>query len=266
MKRPDRTLKRSVRSSAQHLRLERWSGARQGFEKSKMNYYMPREDGPNSPKDITITDKPSKEQPEDLAPVRVFLLSDDETPTVALIEKRLRHVRQLYALLFFLRVPVIKDRDAIAVAALLLSTNENNDLEELVPLNLQIRAAGTGSFWVDLFLQVQSAVHHLPDMKTTADYLKNARDALTSVAAILALLGVKWPPSGKEPSDKQKIDAANHAFSDTMKRKDELKDVSEEDKQQIRSAVVHNIEGILGPRSKEFLQGLPPGSKTPRDT
>jgi hypothetical protein len=217
----------------------------------------------DSPDDIAITDAPSQSQPDNFADVRVMLLSDDETPTVALVEERLRHVRQLYALSLLLRVPVFGDIDIIPIAALILTDNPGGDVEELLPapLRLQIRAAGTGTFWVDLFLQTQSILHHLPDIKTTAEWLKNAREALTSVAAIASLLGVRLHLGGKEPADKQKTDAANDAYSDTIRRTNELKDVSAEDKKQIGSAVNYYAKTILGPRAK-LLQGLPPSSQT----
>jgi hypothetical protein len=215
--------------------------------------------------DITITDA----QQDNFADVRVMLLSDDETPTVALVEERLWHVRQLYALSLLLRIPVLGDVDIIPIAALMLQGDRDGDIdpggdvEELLPapLRLQIRAAGTGTFWVDLFLQTQSILHHLPDIKTTAEWLKNAREALTSVAAIASLLGVRLHLGGKEPADKQKTDAANDALSDTIRRRNELKDVSAQDKEQIGSAVNYYAKTILGPRAK-LLQGLPPSSQT----
>ena len=223
----------------------------------------------NSPDEIAITDAPSQAQPDNFPDVRVMLLSDDETPTVALVEERLRHVRQLYALSLILRIPVFGDVDIIPIAALMLTgdrdgdINPGGDVEDLLPaaLRLQIRAAGTGSFWVELFLQTQSILHHLPDMKTTAEWLKNAREALTSVAAIASLLGVRLHLGGKEPADKQKTDAANDALSDTIRRKNELKDVSADDKKQIGSAVNYYAKTILGPRAK-LLQGLPPHPPT----
>jgi hypothetical protein len=164
-------------------------------------------------------DAPPQEKPEDLTPVRVFLLGDDEEPTLALIEKRLWHVRQLYALLFLLRIPEIKGADAISVAALLLSTDPDSDLEELVPLRLRIQSAGTGTFWVDLFVQAQGVIQHLPsaaDMKSAAEWLKSARDALTTLAALLAYLKFRKLPTGKESSDVAK--RAKDAYADTEKR------------------------------------------------
>ena len=228
---------------------------------------MPQE-GPRNPNDITATDVPSESQPDDLAHVRVVLLSDDEPPTAALVEKRLRHVRQLYALSFILRVPVQGDVDVIPVAALLFKTNDDSDIEELVPFKLQIRSAGTGSFWVELFVQMLPHVPSAADLQQWTDWLKNAHAALVQAAAIVSLIfsWVKRHLDKKAVADIKQADEAKNPVSDIMKRIAESKDVSEDDKEQIRSAVVHNIEGILGPRSKEFLQDLPPSSQTRRDT
>jgi len=224
--------------------------------------YMPQKEHPSN-----ATVAPSRSQPDDPAEVRVVLLSDEEIPTAALVGRRLWHVRQLYALSFLLRVPVLRNIDVIPVAALLFRTDEDSDLEELVPFKLQIRSAGTGTFWVDIFLQM---VPHLPsgaDLKQWADWLKNAQSAIVAVASLCSVLityGKKLSLTGKKPADvKQKTNASNDAFNDIMKRIAELKDVSEDDKEQIRSAFAHNLEGILGSRWRELLQGLPPVSRTP---
>jgi hypothetical protein len=232
-----------------------------------MNSHMPQEEGPNNPNDTTLADESAKEQPADLKDVRVVLIGDDEIPTVALIEKRLWHVRQLYALSFILRVPVLKDIELLPMAALLLSTSPDSDLEELVPFKLQIRSAGTGTFWVDLFIQMLA---HLPSgavLKEWAVWLQNAQSAIVAAVSFCSVLITyikKVRPHEKEPVDiKQKTNAANDTFDDMMKRLAELKDVPEDDKEQIRNAIAHNLEGILGPKWRELLQDVPPSSKTP---
>ncbi len=223
---------------------------------------MPQKERPTK-----TTDAPSGSQKDDLAEVRVVLISDEEIATAALVEKRLWHVRQLYALSFCLRVPVLRDIDIIPVAALLFTANDDSDLEELVPFKLQIRSAGTGTFWVDLFIQMLA---HLPsgaDLKQWADWLKNAQSAIVAAASLCSVLityAKKLHPQGKESVDvKQETNPANDTFNDMMKRIADLKDVSEDDKEQIRRAFAHNLEGVLGPKWRELLQGVPPGSKTP---
>jgi hypothetical protein len=180
--------------------------------------------------------KPPQERPSDLGSVRVTLLADGETPTAALIEKRLRNVRQLFALSFMLRVPEVTGVELIPIAALLLSTNEDADLDGLVPIELQIRAAGIGSFWVDFLLQIPS---HLPggaDLHQWTEWLKNAHGALLQIAGICGVLGT-WlkTRAGKKASQ----DAS--PVTQIMTQIDKLAGVTEEQKEQIRRAIMRDL-------------------------
>lgn len=213
-----------------------------------MNSRMPQKERPSK-----TTDAPSRSQPEKLPDVRVVLIGDDEIPTAALVEERLRHLRQLYAVEFLLRVPVINDIDMLPMIALILSATKDVDLEDLVPVNIQIRSAGTGSpFWVDLFVQMLA---HLPtgaDLKQWADYLKNAQSALVAGAGLCTWL-VTHVRLGRQKT------APNDAVIDTWNRIKDSKKLSEEQKEEIRDGMVREMEGILGPESKGRLsEYLPP--------
>src|SRR5690242_20580520 len=150
-------------------------------------FIMPQKEGRDAK--TTSVPKSPKEPPSALGVIRVVLLADGETPTAALIEKRLRNVRQLYALAFILRVPEIIGVELIPVAALLLSTDEDADLDDLVPIIPQIRAAGIGSFWVDFFLQIPSQLPTAGDLHQWTEWLKNAHAALAEIALICSVLG-----------------------------------------------------------------------------
>lgn len=187
-------------------------------------------------------DQPPKKDPDHSAPVRVLLLGDDEIPTASLVETRLRNVRQLYALAFMLRVPEINGTDVIPIAALLLSTDQESDLDPLVPLPLQIQAAGRGSFWVDLFLQLPSHLPSTVDLKQWAEWLKNAYSALSQIAAICAVLGT-WLK--KHSAKKVPVEAnAGDPVAQLLKRVDELKDATEEEKEQIRNAILRDLRAF----------------------
>jgi hypothetical protein len=192
--------------------------------------------------------KPARNSPEKTPshsePVRVLLLADDETPTAALIETRLRNVRQLYALDFILRVPELAGTELIPVAALLLSTDENAELDSIIPIPLQIRAAGTGTFWVDLFLQIPA---HLPtpaDLQRWAEWLKNAHGALVEIAAVCGMVRAwlkKRAAKKTEAAAKRPEDPAG-PIGQIMKRIDELKGATEDQKEEIRRAIIRNLQ------------------------
>ncbi len=204
---------------------------------------MPRTET-NEPRKKPAPRKPPEKPPSYSEPVRVVLLADDETPTAALIEKRLRNVRQLYALDFILRVPELDGTELIPIAALLLSTEEDADLDSIIPLPLQIRAAGTGTFWVDLFLQIPA---HLPtpaDLQRWAEWLKNAHAALVEIAAVCGMVRawLKKRAEKKAASAAKRTEDAASPIGQIMKRIDELKGATEDQKEALRRAVIRDLQ------------------------
>ena len=107
------------------------------------------------------------------AETRIVLVSDQERPLASIIEQRVRCVRQLYALFFISEVPLRQDIEMVPLAALRLEANPEDDLEYLVPISLEIRSAGMGTFWLDFLL-----------------YLKNTPSAVIRKACIASMLAV----------------------------------------------------------------------------
>jgi hypothetical protein len=180
------------------------------------------------------------QHPSDLDPVRVLLLSDEETPTAALIENRIRNVRRLYAIGFILRVPEITGTELVPMVALLLSAEEDADLDGIIPLPLRIRAAGTGTFWIDFFLQLPAHLPTAADLHQWTEWLKNAHAALVEVAAICSIIGgwLRRHAGSGIPAVSQEPDTP---VSQILKRVDELKGATDDQKEQFRRAILRDL-------------------------
>lgn len=206
---------------------------------------MPRTEA-NEPRQKPVPRKPPEKPPSYSEPVRVVLLADDETPTAALIEKRLRNVRQLHALDFILRVPELAGTELVPIAALLLSTDEDADLDSIIPLPLQIRAAGTGTFWVDLFLQIPAHLPAQADLQRWAEWLKNAHAALVEIAAVCGIVRawLKKRAEKKAGAAARRTEDAAGPIGQIMKRIDELKGATEDQKEAIRRALIRDLQAF----------------------
>jgi len=89
---------------------------------------------------------------DEIASARVWIIGKDEKgpPTAALIEKRLWHLRQLYAVLYLL---FAEQGETVAESQY---NDANADLEQFVPADyrLQVYGLGLGSHWVDVVVSV----------------------------------------------------------------------------------------------------------------
>lgn len=88
---------------------------------------------------------------DEAAPARIRLIREGEDASVSLIERRLRDIRQLYAL------SVLLNNDRGEEAAINLREDPTFDLEELLPPEerLYIQAASPGSLWATLYTKVK---------------------------------------------------------------------------------------------------------------
>ena len=120
---------------------------------------------------------------QELTLARIALLSNVETPTVSLVIARLQYVRQLYALLFLLRVPDRDDTHYVRDATVLLESGLDTTIVQVLPFQLQVRAAGLGSFWVELFITLQDPSKVVAAVKA---------------AAAAALFAAQWISSWKD--------------------------------------------------------------------
>lgn len=87
---------------------------------------------------------------------RIVLVNDHERPLASVIEQRIRCVRQLYALFFISEAPLIGGYELIPIAAVRLEPSPGDDIEDMVPISLEIRSAGMGTFWIDLFANLKN--------------------------------------------------------------------------------------------------------------
>jgi hypothetical protein len=90
---------------------------------------------------------------DEIPPVRLLLLTEEELPTAATLEKRLHSLRQLYATTFLIESG---REDEIAQA---IQRNSETDLEELLhdEDRLLVKAASTGSFWITILTKTKAA-------------------------------------------------------------------------------------------------------------
>lgn len=85
--------------------------------------------------------------------VRVRIVKDGEQPTAMLVEKRLRSLRQIYAIAFLLH----SNREGLL--GKVLFGDPNGDLEEMLTNEeqLHLQAAGPGSWWVTVLSVVKGS-------------------------------------------------------------------------------------------------------------
>jgi hypothetical protein len=241
---------------------------------------MPQGRGPNSPTDVTVADEAEKSQPDDLAEVRIVLTSDDEIPTVALIEERLRHVRQLYALFFLLRVPVLGGTDVISIATLFLSDNEDGDLEQFVPIKLELRAAGLGSFWVEVVNVAKDIPKVLPAVSAAATasligvsvLFKQGRDIFwrgqtaatidkettTKVNQAEGATKIARADAERAKAEMDKKLVPFNAVVDSIKRIEDLEDATPDQRQLLQRFLFHEVDEVFGDNSAETIRAVAP--------
>ena len=107
------------------------------------------EAGDNGTVQVTVF---STLNPDDVPPTRLRIVEESAEPSAALVEERLRNLRQAYAIIFALYA----DREE-ALAAVLLD-NPAADLEMKLLTDeerLILRAAGPGSWWVTVLSKVR---------------------------------------------------------------------------------------------------------------
>ncbi|SRR6266446_3916836 len=181
---------------------------------------------------------------------RIALLARDEEPFAGLINLRLWHVRQLYAILALLEDDRLKD------AASQLKSNPYYDLESLLPADerLRIIGAGQGSFFVDFATKAYDKIK------------KSPRAALNAIALIfsegrtLVLRNVKAGTRIREAEAEMKESEVRKyrldAMIDAINKINEIPDL--EVRKIMRDAALEDLRRALGPDAEPML-GLLPG-------
>jgi hypothetical protein len=130
---------------------------------------------------------------DEIPPVRLQLISDDQIPTAETLEKRIHSLRQLYATAFLIDAG---RSDEIARA---LAENPNIDLETLLEENdrLLVRSASTGSFWITLLTKTKAAFSTLSLIGPL--FYDQGRQALLS--RMRATTELKWLEVAQKSND-----------------------------------------------------------------
>jgi len=222
------------------------------------------------------------------APIRtkMVLLNDLEEPVAALIEQRVRCVRQLYALSFIASVPVLGDVEVVPIAALLLENDPNSDLEDLVPLKLEIRCAGTGTFWVDFFLILKKAPSDVVRKACVASLLAVSLLSRRGWELLSRLLEAKVGMAEADRKSREIATQAQASDADTKRRRESIELAASEFKNAfeawenleklkhgkqpkeehartvqeinvLQHGLLANMKGLFGAQSKELLAYLP---------
>jgi hypothetical protein len=121
---------------------------------------------------------------DELPPVRLRLMAEEEIPTAATLEKRLHALRQLYAVAFLIESG---RTDEVAQA---IEQNSETDLEALLNEEdrLSVRAASVGSFWITLVIKTKAAFSTLSLIGPL--FYDEGRQALLS--RVRATTELKW--------------------------------------------------------------------------
>jgi len=131
--------------------------------------------------------KVSPPVPDEVASARLWIIGKEEkeSPTAALIEKRLWHLRQLYAVLYLL---FADEGESVSEAQY---TDLSLDLEQFVPAEsrLQIYGLGLGSHWIDVVVTVLKKGYE--KAKEAPQKTLNALSALTSEGRVLLMRRVR---------------------------------------------------------------------------
>ena len=188
---------------------------------------------------------------DDIPPLRLQIIDDEEVASAALIEARIRALRQAYAMSFLVQNDRIKDLEDI------LRRDPTADLEiELLPEadRLYIVAAAPGSFW--LTVATKSVKAYKAAKYALALPYKEGREAI--------LARIKADTRLKELSVEEKrldIDLKRaNGVVDTLAKIDKLKDPVSRDL--VRSALITRLDELGSPG----VPALPsPSSKAEED-
>jgi hypothetical protein len=116
------------------------------------------------PRDRLHVTVQSTTDPRGAAPVRFQLLAQGEEPSAAVVEERLRRLRQAYAISFL--VTVRREADI----ANKLTDDPHADLEDLLAPEdrLYVQSASSGTFWVTVLAKTRAAQKALRDIASLA--------------------------------------------------------------------------------------------------
>ncbi len=204
--------------------------------------------------------------------IRITLVRDDEDeqPTAALIERRLWHLRQLYALLFLVHT------DSIGLALPSLRKDPDADLEPHIPpeYKLNVRGAGVGTFWIDLVSKAVKKAKQAPNAALKAISLLSGEGWNKLMRRVEALTRKTEEEARRAKSDADSAEAGadlkrekviqERAKTDLAEIK-ALKEMSDT-VEKIKDPVVKKIArrrlraNVTGVRGEEAARRLPPAA------
>jgi hypothetical protein len=188
----------------------------------------------------------------ELPPVRLQILANGEAPSALTVERRIRALRQLYAVNFLIDAGRSKE------AARVLDANPNADLEELLRERdrLFVTAASEGTFWLTVLTKTRSAFRSLANIVPL--FYEEGRQALLErmrANTELAKLTVK------EKEDKLSFDRANKLV-ELVQKVEKIKDPHVKERvQDVLSASLSRLGRQIPALPKPTEEAAPKPSK-----
>jgi hypothetical protein len=179
-----------------------------------------------------------------VVPLRLQLLEDGEEPSAALVEARLRRLRQTYAIVFLIEAGRENELST------LLLESPDTDLEELLsPENrLYIQSAAPGSLWITFFTKTapaQRVLRSLPLLafKEGREHLLRRVRAKTSIQELEVAEKETSVAIKNIEAVKKKLDA----YLDLLNRIEKIKDPRSKDeaKRLFDEALDHTTKPML---------------------
>jgi hypothetical protein len=180
---------------------------------------------------------------------RIRLLAQDEEPFASLINLRLWHVRQLYAILALL------DDDRLKDAAGQLKSNPYCDLESLLSADerLRIIGAGQGSFFLDFATKAYDKIKKSPRAALNAIALIFSEGRTLVLRNVKAGTRIREAEAAIKEAEAQK--SRLDAMIDAINKIDKIPD--KEMRKIMRDAFLENLRKALGPDAEPMLRLLP---------
>jgi len=191
----------------------------------------------------------------EVSPVRLQLVAEGEEPSAALVERRLRNLRQVYAITLLLNA----DRGEELAAA--LRTDPNADLEQVLLRDderLFLQSAGPGTWWITVATKIGKAPQTALNTLSLV-YGEGRKMLLERVRA-----GTDLRNEEVEARRIANEAARNKALIDSFADLEKVKNA--EDRERIRQTLISNMNSANPRLAAPTIAGLlPPPASAPKN-
>jgi hypothetical protein len=176
---------------------------------------------------------------------RIMLVREDEEPTASMIERRLWHLRQLYAVLFLVLVQGGKS-ESLTKGVQREDSNADIDLELLIPSEqrLQVIGAGAGTFWIDVLV---------PLVKKGYGKVKQTPDAALNALSLLCGEGWRKLMRRVEAGTRAKEADARKRGAEATEAEDAAELKAAENRAKFVIETLNNIHEMRNPQDRKVL-------------